>query len=247
MENYINNFYSYTDCIVYNFEIGFGGIGDCIRYFIYILENCMKNNQRLYYKKNNIEIENYLKLIYDFMYIDDLSSRNYTIVGPQQYYDYSHLLNSNIKISDVFYFSNEIIENSKIIFPTNITNYISIHLRLGDKFLEIPNKYKYVQDDTRCFNEENINKKIEKYKNDAIFFCCDNNSFRNKIKERYNNIIITTGEIGHTSFTNTSKKQVLDTITELYLLTKSQKIYSASQSGFSIIASLFNHIPFERI
>lgn len=246
MENYINNFDSYTDCIVYNFEIEFGGIGDCIRYFMYILECCMKNNQRLYYKKNNIEIENYLKLIYDFMYIDEISSRNYNIVGPQDYYKYAHLLDSNIKISDVFYFSNEIIENSKIIFPPDITNYISIHLRLGDKFLEIPQNYIIVKDDERQFNEENINKKIEEYKNETIFFCCDNNSFRNKIKERYNNIIITTGEIGHTSFSITSKKQVLDTITELYLLANSQKICAASHSGFSIIASLFNQIPFER-
>ena len=59
----------------------------------------------------------------------------------------------------------------------------------------------------------------------------------------YNNINISNGKIGHTSFSITSKKEILDSLTEFYLLTKSKKIYAASQSGFSIVASKFNNIP----
>ena len=148
-----------------------------------------------------------------------------------------------INIGDVFYFSDEIINNSLLIFPKSISNYISIHLRLGDKFLEIKNKrIKNIIDkknDIRYFSLEN--------KDEYIFFCCDNYSFRQKTKDKYNNIIITNGEIGHTSYLITSPKQILDSLTELYLLTKSKKIYAASSSGFSIVAANFNNIPYIKL
>lgn len=248
MENYINNFGSFKESVVYNFEIGNGGIADCIKYFMYTLKLCIINNQRLYYKKNNIEIENHIKLIYDFMYInDELLEKldNYTIVRPQMYYYlYDDVYEHISDINNVFYFSNEIIENSKVIFPPNINNYISIHLRLGDKFLEIPKEHVHCIEDERKFSEEKLYETIGKNINESIFFCCDNQTFKNKLKEKYNNINITTGQIGHTSFSITSKKEILDTLTEFYLLTKSKQIYAASMSGFSIIASKFNNIPF---
>lgn len=250
MENYINNFESLNEIIVYNFNICDGGIGDCIKFFMYILNHCIINNKRLYYKKNNIELENHIKLIYDKMYItDDLLQElgNCAIVTPQMFYESPNIYEYNINTNNVFYFSNEVISNSRVIFPANINNYISIHLRLGDKFLEIPEEYIYCKEDTRIFSEEQIYKTIEENMNEPIFFCCDNNSFRQKIKEKYNNINITTGKIGHTSFITTSTKEILDTITEFYLLTNSKKIFAASISGFSMVASLFNNIPIENI
>jgi len=42
--------------------------------------------------------------------------------------------------------------------------------------------------------------------------------------------------------TNTTMQQILDAISEFYLLTNSEHIYYASMSGFSIIASKFNNI-----
>ena len=58
----------------------------------------------------------------------------------------------------------------------------------------------------------------------------------------YKNIIISTSQIGHTSLYNTTNKQVLDSITDFYILTNSQIIYAASHSGFSLMASKFNNI-----
>ena len=54
---------------------------------------------------------------------------------------------------------------------------------------------------------------------------------------------ITDTEIGHTSLNNTTEKQILDAITEFYLITQSTKIYAASHSGFSIVASKFKNVP----
>jgi hypothetical protein len=96
--------------------------------------------------------------------------------------------------------------------------------------------------DTRSFSEEKIYKFIEEHHNENIYFCCDNNSYKIKLKEKYNNIIVTNSDIGHTSLLNTTSKQVLDAITEYYILTNSKAIYAGSKSGFSVTASKFNNI-----
>ena len=59
-----------------------------------------------------------------------------------------------------------------------------------------------------------------------ILFFCDNNNYKLKIKKKYKNIIITDAQIGHTSLSNTTNKQILDAVTEFYLLTNSQLIYT---------------------
>ena len=245
MDVYIKNYELFNTIIVYDFQLGDGGIGDNIKYFMFVLETCMKNNKRLYYKKNNIHIEKYLKLKYDIMYIDEDKIKNLhcvEVVTPQMFYS-KYNYNYSIDINQVFYFTDEVKINSKYLFPQHITNYISMHLRLGDKYLETKREYILCKNDTRAFSEEIIHKYIEENYNENIFFCCDNNNYKLKLKEKYNNIIITNCDIGHTSLSNTTIKQILDGITELYILTNSKMIISCSSSGFSIVASKFNNIP----
>ena len=70
---------------------------------------------------------------------------------------------------------------------------------------------------------------------------------KSKIKNKFNNVIICDCDIGHTNHSNTTDKQALDTLTELYLLTNSEKIYYASESGFSLIAAKFKNVPLIKI
>ena len=244
MDSYISNYDSFTKKMVYDFKLGDGGIGDCIKFFMFVLVSCIKNNTRLYYKKNNIEIENYIGLKYDKMYIDEDKIKQLDCVEVVNPYMYHSTINYdyNININEVFYFTDEVKINCKNLFPENINNYISIHLRLGDKYLETENHYVLCKNDIRTFKEENIYKFIEENYSENIFFCCDNNNYKIKLKEKYNNIIITNCDIGHSSLSNTNKKQILDAITEFYILTNSKMIFAASQSGFSIVASKFNNI-----
>lgn len=245
MELYLSNYESFKHKIVYDFKLGDGGIGDCIKFFMFILTSCMKNNTRLYYFKNNIEIEKYIKLRYDKMYIDEKQIKqlhSVRFVKPQAYYGKINY-DWNIKIKDVFYFTDEIKINSRLLFPLDISQYISIHLRLGDKYLETEKQHVLVKNDERIFSEEKIYRFIEENSDKNIFFCCDNNKYKLKLKEKYNNIIITNCDIGHTSLSNTTSRQNLDGLTEFYILTNSEMIYSASESGFSLVASKFNNIP----
>ena len=110
MNTYIQNFYSFNKKLVYDFKLGDGGIGDNIKFFMYMLESCMQTNTQLYYKKNNIEIEKYIKLKYDIMYITDteLNQLPYiNIINPYMLYS-SINYNYSIPVSDVFYFADEV-------------------------------------------------------------------------------------------------------------------------------------------
>jgi hypothetical protein len=224
---------------------------------MHALKICIKNNIKLYYKKNNLILEKYIKLKYQKMYIhtvhdveniNDLNLINNLndgvdyIVSPFLFYkDFNY--DCDINANDVFEFTDEIKENSKNIFFENTSNYISIHLRMGDKFLETDKTFVICKDDIRTYNEESLLNFIESNKDIPILFFCDNNSYKLKIKNSYNNIMITQCHIGHTSLLNTGEKQILDTVTDFYLLANSQIIYIASKSGFSFMASKFNNIP----
>ena len=244
MELYIKNYNLFNKIIVYDFNVGDGGIGDCIKFFMFILNECIKKNICLYYKKNNIAIEKYIKLKYD-MYIETSpfinQNINIKILKPCMMYstfntDYS------ININEVFYFTDEVKINSNRLFPYE--NYISIHLRLGDKYLETNRDYIVCKEDIRPFSEEKIHNFIEnnENENEKIFFCCDNHKYKLQMKEKYN-IIITNCNIGHTSLSNTTNEETLDAITEFYILTNSKMIFAASESGFSLIAAKFNNVP----
>lgn len=266
-QNYIINFDNYNKTIVYDFKLNNGGIGDLIKFFIFTLELCIKYKIKLYILENNyiLRIKKYLKLKYDKMYlIENINFKQITIeelknlnnlnnifiykITPYDLYEIFNFDEIKLKIDDIFEFTNEIIINKQKLLLENINNnYISIHLRLGDKFLETDKNYVSCKEDTRLYSEENLFSCIENNYNKNIIFFCDNNKYKLYLKEKYQKVIITNCNIGHTSFTNTTDEQILDTITEFYIMTNSEKIYIASVSGFSIIASKFKNIPLIKI
>lgn len=97
-------------------------------------------------------------------------------------------------------------------------------------------------EDKRRFDRTSIDLVIRNTPGPIIFFC-DSHSYKQQIQEMYSNVVLTTGEIGHTSLSNTTEKQILDTVTEFYIMTKSERIISSSYSGFSMMASRFHRIP----
>lgn len=229
---------------------------------MYLLNICIENNLKLYYLINHIPVEKYLKLKYSKFYINkeitpetlkiyqledfkNLKDDNYYTFHVSLLYDSFNYDLLQYKLDDIFYFTNEIIDNC--ISNLNYDNYISIHLRLGDLYLETDKKYICCIDDSRKYDIELIDKFIENYSHKKIIFFCDNNTFKLKMKEKYNYLIITNFEIGHTDLINTTDKQVLDTITEFYILSNSEHIFYASNSGFPIMASKFKNIPLSKI
>jgi len=257
METYIENFCNFNKSIVYDFDICYGGIGDCIKFFLFLLEICIENNIKLFYKRNYIALEKYLKLNNAKFYISneemvqtynlqskfDVSNIKepniYYIVKPTTLYQSFNFTYLKTKASKVFTFSPEVLKRADDLLLDKIKEYTSIHLRLGDKHLETDASYVCCKDDERKFSIASLRKYITENKSKRLVFFCDNNSFKNKIKEEYPHVIITNSFIGHTSLKNTTDAQTLDSITEFYLLIKSEEIVCASYSGFSLVAALF--------
>ena len=244
--------------VVYDFCIGSGGIGDFIKFYCFLLSECIEKNIKLYILRRKIYLHKYIKLIDEKMYIsqDELinpltinnlsivdSTRHYVIQPFSMYskFDYNKI---KFKISDIFYFSEEVLKRSKLFMQNE---YISIHLRLGDKFLETDKRFVNCPNDTRVFNENNLHNFFQKNNSKNIIFFCDNNSYKKKLKQKYDYIITTNFEIGHTGLENASETQVLDAVSEFCILANSSRIYKASDSGFSVMASKFNNVSIESI
>jgi hypothetical protein len=260
MDNYIQLYDKLNKHLIFNFKLGSGGIGDLTKFFMYTLDLCITNNIKLYYFVNNITIEKFLKLKYPEMYfrknnIDSSKTSNinktkdilnlqndiYYFVEPHIFYNDFSYEKISLQLQDVFYFSEEVKINSLPFIQDE--KYVSIHLRLGDMYLETDQKYVLCKEDVRSYNEKDIFELIEKIHDKKIIFFCDNNSYKLKIKDKYNNIIVTNYDIGHTSLSNTTDSQILNTISEFFLLSNSEHIYIGSNSGFPIMASKFKNVP----
>jgi hypothetical protein len=234
---------------------------------MYLLGMCISNKYRICYLINNITIEKYILLKHKQFYITyDELPKNFiiatnitqilesdcTLITPHVLYNtytYTYTYNGiNIKLQDVFEFSEPIHTNYKRLFPYNTTSYVSLHLRLGDKYLETDKSFVMCRDDKRYYNELSIFQFIEENADLQIVFFCDNNQYKQFIKSKYPHIIIINANIGHTSLSNTTDEQFIDTITEFYIMCNSSHIYSNSMcSGFSLMASKFNNIPITSI
>jgi len=244
-----------------------GGIGDLLKFFMKSLNFCIKHRIRLFIDSNDDPIRDYIRLRFNKMYIDSSKiqnkqfirsldellskSSNYKLITPSAMYS-GHQMNIRChtyldleKINDVFYFTEEVKAHSQVI-TNNIKDYVSIHIRLGDKKMSEENESK-LTNDTRFIVEEKIENCIKKYENSNIpvFLCCDNNAFKQKFKLKFDFINIAQTKIGHTGLMTTSKSQHLDAVSEFYILSNSKKIYMGTYSGFSIVASKFNNVPIE--
>ena len=266
MENYLKTYDNLDKRIIYTFDKCGGGIGDYLKFFMYLLDFCIKYDIKICYLENDIYNEKYIKLKYEKMYItrkeligininyithineieNTEKGKTYIIQNMGLFYDTINYNNLIYPLQDLFYFSEEVIKNAEI---TNINNmnYISIHVRLGDKFLETDKSYVNCKEDVRRYNEERLFNFIEENSEKNILFFSDNNSYKLKLKNKFNNIIITDYEIGHTGLANITEKQALNAMTEFYLMTNSEHIYKTSNSGFSTMASKFKNIPVTNI
>ena len=262
MNTYLKNSDNFKKYIIYDFSTGSGGIGDCIKFFLYTVTLCIKHNYKICYKVTGNNIENFLKLKHEFMYIKENEidtsrcitlkngnfkiTRLYNIVKPHVlYHDFSEKSIENINASEFFYFSQSVVNNVKNIIelPGMKEKYISFHVRLGDKFLETDKSFVYPLnlEDTRIFSEKAFMHEISKYKNENVLLFCDNNKYKHEICEKFENVMITKAVAAHSDLKSTSYQELLDTVTEFYIICNSSVIYAVSKSGFSFVASLFNN------
>ncbi len=247
MDAYLKKYDTFKNIVVYDFRLGNGGIGDYIKFFMYLLMICIDNNLKLYCLKHELLLEKYLILKHNKMYITEKQltqlNGNFTIKTPFDFYENFSYQIITIPISEVFTFSEQVQINSKFLLPLHVKKYHSIHLRLGDKHLETDQRYIGMKNDTRDYNLAKLDRFIINNSDEHLLFFSDNNSFKQQLKDKFKNIIILNSNIGHTSLENTTDKQVLDTVSELYIMSRSETIIMFSDSGFSLVAAKFNQTP----
>jgi len=252
------------------FDTTYGGIGDFFKYFIYALNICIENEIKMYYLLEDIHINNYIKLKFNIMYItkkdlintkkianinelesiqqiDIDNSVLFTITPHSMYKRSEPKIYENVRNVNKFFFFTDIIKSTAHTLIKGSKEYISIHLRLGDKFLETEEKFKFCHTDERLFKDKKLFDFIEKHSQKKIIFFCDNNKYKEWLKKKYDFINITELDVAHTAYTNTTDTQCFNAIVEFFMLIKSKEIYCASRSGFSIMASKFENVPIYNI
>jgi hypothetical protein len=204
----------------------------------------------------------------DMHRISDVPGACY-IVYPMTFYSTFSFEKLRVPFSEVFAFSHAVIANSRRIFPETFLrifpeallsilpedlpkdakSYVSVHLRLGDKFLETDKSYVKCKEDKRPFDLVEsiyeINRLI--FMGESVVLFCDNQKYKHSIMKKCPGLMITAAEIGHTSLVNTTDQQVMDAVSEFYIMTRSSKIVALSYSGFSLAAAKFNRVPIECI
>lgn len=273
MDNYIKEYSSYDKKILYIFGKGHGGIGDLVKYFAYVLEYCIENKVQIYYLLTNNALDNYLKLKYPNMYLskipdgcinipkwnDDiiLEPNKFYCYRPYALYDITGKLGGptelffnriRIPINEIFYFNNIVESNAKHYNKSN-EEYISIHVRCGDKFLDTDAKNVLCKHDQRFFDERTLFDFIRNIKDKRIFFFCDNNKYKTAIKKEFYDVDLNIifYEIGHTSLNGTTDEQIINTLTDFYIMAHSKELYYFSYSGFPVIAAKYNNIPYYKM
>jgi len=122
-------------------------------------------------------------------------------------------------------------------------SYTSVHLRIGDKFLETDRKFVLCKNDRRTFDEEKIFDCLKNL-NNVVFFC-DNFKYKMKIKNMFPHVYVTDWPIGHTSLSNTSEESFVYALSEFSIICQSSNVIGASKSGFAKAAALFKPVDFK--
>lgn len=280
IDAYLQNFDSYPCSLVYDFQLTQGGVADCLKFFMFLFEICRTRGIRLYYLQHDIPIEKYIfvkhaqmrirhetlvqhskdgmtiRMIQSTDELEKLERFTYHLVRPHILYKMFSFDSIKSPFSFIFEFSPDVIENVPRIFPELSTkSYISMHLRLGDKFLETDKQFVLCKEDARQYNQKVMFETMEQLLSEPnqvpnqvpsqVLFFCDNRRYKVAVQNKYKGLVISTAEIGHTSFLNTTDEQVLNTVTEFYVLTQSEKIIAFSYSGFPVAAAKYNNIPIE--
>jgi hypothetical protein len=167
--------------------------------------------------------------------------------------------NEKINIIRNEYFKNILIPSQKVNnFINNIyskynlidNNYISIHIRCGDKNMtnnnndvnNYDNRINLENNDIYTFYNNIINKFYKKYgSNLPLVIHSDSATFKTKIKEINNKCIILDLDIKHIAenIGINNENSFVSTVGEFYIISKAKKIYLPNvYSGFSHIASI---------
>jgi len=269
LDSYFSTILEKQKKLLFRFPLTNGGIGDMIKFFVCALDTAIKYDIRICFLKSDNPITKYLLPKCEHIYIEAEELANSSIVSAENYNHIEQLIhsidnNSTIQvspvifydlqiydivdrynISDLFTFSDDIYQMKK---DNNISEeYVSVHIRRGDKHIEAASSVKQVPHDSRPFEQTNFDNMVNNLFNDnnSVMLFSDSMVFKKMMSKKFNKLQCLDLKIGHTTWTNTSDEQIKNTVFEFYVLSNSTKIFANCVSGFSKMASDFNKIDIE--
>jgi len=254
-----------------------GGLGDFFRSAISFYALSKKNNYKYEF---NFDKRPELNICFNTNTHNKNDLKNISITKYGEYvnkYDIQNIINllesNNVNIiSNIFgiesseYILSLVDEFNKLIKPSEIVlneidkilinnslkdkEYISIHIRCGDKYLN--NQDIYCKEDERlsistCLND--IENKINHFNNNhnpnnlLLVIHSDSEILKSKFKDKY--IVIDT-IIQHTAIHSDTKNDMngfISTVAEFYIMSKSKSIIQITYSGFSQWSSILGKVP----
>ena len=259
--------------IIYKYDFLDGGLADLIKFLACIVKLAEDTNHRLLISIEH-PIKKYViikhKYVCDIDYtkfdtlekfelenntiVDILKTNKNLVISPKNLYNnninflkYIDSYQENVKkysFFDYADFTSDIYKKLSIIIKQS--KYICIHLRYGDKYLEI--KRKCLVDD-RNVNLNKINDIMNDIvkKNKQVYFFCDNNIFKKQIALKYPQIKyfdIPCINISYNYFKVYPKEKYYEclenVIIEFLIIKNSIEIHSLTYSGFPLVAHLLN-------
>jgi len=269
LDSYFSTILEKEQKLLFRFPLTNGGIGDMIKFFVCALDTAIKYDMRLCFLKSDNPITKYLLPKCEHIYIEAEELANSSIVSAENYNQIEQLIDSidnnytiqvlpcifydlqiydivdRYNISGLFTFSDDIYEMKK---SHNIgEEYVSVHIRRGDKHIEAVSSVKQVPHDSRPFEQTNFDNMINNLFNDnkSVMLFSDSMVFKKLMSKKFNKLLCLDLKIGHTTWTNTSDEQLKNTVFEFYVLCNSKKIVANCVSGFSKMASAINRIDIE--
>lgn len=239
--------------IKYKNEIGSNmfGFGNIIQGIIALNKYCKKNNYELYLDAQNHLLNDYLLInnnpykefikdnsnniffLLDKYYVEgapdiSLFINNHNINTPMILYtnlSYFEKIDNEDKnyIKENFLKPNYLIERNINYLLLNYNykdNYEILHCRLDDsEFTEKNNSSKYLE----------IYNKIKKFINKNTILLSNSEFFKKYIKDNYPEIFFLNTKSAHLGYKDSNILDVIDTLSEFFIITRSSKIYTYSE------------------
>jgi hypothetical protein len=251
------NFKPYNDNIGNNMW----GIGDVVRGLIGLYKYCKTNNFYFYIDAQNHLLNKYLDISYNPYkeFVKEKSEDIYFLPASSKPDDYINnydknepvCLFTNMCFDDIIDDSDKnfikqnflipkpvILERIKELISGNIYDYEILHCRLGDNEFIYENDHKKYQ---------SIYEYVKKHINEKTILLCNSIHFKNYVRKNYPKIRQFETKTAHLGYQNSSKEGIIDTLSELFIMTRANKIYTFSEyghmSGFTKIANDIYDIP----
>lgn len=249
------SFFLLQFCIFYNIRFDIDYNNHPISKFLYkknntVDENIMYNTILYYYPDNNKnDDKNNNVFINDFVnYLNKLNTSNTKYIFSNNYpikkindFERQFILNKFLPNEELICSINSELTKINIIEK----QFSVIHIRLGDSILLDNEK---IQNNTLLKILNIILKNIEINNKKKYLLLSDSNDIKIFLKQKFENLVINLNKIVHLASKIDEYESVKSTLTDFFIMSKSNYIYSLSiydhGSGFSEYCSVLNNIPY---